>query len=104
MAYEICKRCGRMFEKTGITYCKDCYEQNRNDYRTILEHIRKHPGATVMDIIGATSVSLKTINTLVEDGDISYIENKILAEDMYNKLETENKISVKRDKFHSRRR
>lgn len=104
MSYEVCKRCKKMFKKNGREYCKDCFEKNRDEYGLILKHIRKYPNATVMDIITETGVSLKTINCLVEDGDVSYVEDKIVTEDVYSDPREENRIHVKRDRFHSRRR
>ncbi len=107
MAYEICKRCERLFEKTGIEYCNDCYEQNRNDYKIVLEYINTHADTSVMDIVAATGVSLQTINNLVEDWGISYKDDKMAIKNEKDKpsdFGSENKIPIKRSKFHSRRR
>lgn len=42
----------------------------------IISYVRKHENATVLDIISQTGVSLKTINSLVEEGYVSYRENQ----------------------------
>lgn len=104
MSYQICKRCSKMFEKNGRQYCKDCFEKNQGEYGLIIKHIRKHPNASVMDIITETGVSLKTINCLVEDGDVSYVENKLIAEEIDNDSKTEDRVSLKRNRFHLTRR
>lgn len=100
MNYEICKRCGKMFQKSGKTYCKSCFEKNEKEYQLITEYLQKHPNAIVLDIIGETGVSLKSINSFVEEGAISYVENKWLAEDMDKKSKVGEKTPIKRSKFH----
>lgn len=82
MAYEICKRCGKMFEKDGKEYCKDCFEKNRTECRLVKEYIRKYPNAIVLDIIAETGVSFRSINSLVEEGSITYVESQLTPEDV----------------------
>lgn len=100
MAYEICKRCGKMFDKNGKTYCKDCFEKNEREYSLIYDHIRQNPNATVLDIITGTGVSLKTIDLLVEEGGISYVENKLSLNDKEEDINRNNKVMPKISKFH----
>ncbi len=100
MAYEICKRCGKMFEKNGKVYCKACFEKNEKEYDIITDHVRKHPNATVLDIITETGVSLKSINCLVEDGGISYVENKLDIKERDENHKKNDRILPKRNKFH----
>lgn len=101
MIYEICKRCGKMFEKSGKTYyCKDCFEKNKNEYELIIKYIRKHPNAIILDIITETGVSLKGINCLVEDGSISYVENKSNSGDMDKNLRLIDGMPTKKGRFY----
>jgi len=103
MAYQICKRCGKMFDKNGKLYCKSCFEKNEREYDLITNHVRKYPNATVLDIIEETGVSLKSINCIVEDGGISYVESKLSIKDKDNDSNVHNRILPKTNKFHSRR-
>ena len=66
-----------------------------------MEYIRKSPDATIMEIISATGVSLKSIDCLVEDGFVSYKDNKLKEIDD----ETISNISkfLNKNKFHLRR-
>lgn len=89
-----------MFEKNGRIYCKSCFEKNKKEYNLITDHIRKHPNATVLDIITETKVSLKSINCFVEEGGISYIENKLSVENKDESSNMANKPLLKRNKFH----
>lgn len=72
LTYEICKACGKMFEKSGKKYCEACYEKNKKDYYLVLNYIRKNPDNQIMEIIAETGVSMKTINRFIEEGSISY--------------------------------
>lgn len=72
MAYEICKACGRMFEKSGQGYCDLCYEKNKEEYNLVLNYINENPDNQVLEIIAETGVSMKTINRFIKDGSISY--------------------------------
>lgn len=99
MSYAICKRCGKMFKQNKNKYCEECFEINQREYALIREHIKQNPNATVMDIITEKKVSLKTIDILVEDGDVSYIENKLAVED---NTDTKSNNGSNRNRFHTR--
>ena len=89
-----------MFEKDGKSYCIDCNEKIEKENSLIIEYVRKHPSSTIMEIIMETGVSLKSIDRLVEDGNISYIENKdINQEDVAKVID---KLVSNKGKFHIR--
>lgn len=100
MAYQICKRCNKMFEKNERVYCNSCFEKIEIEYELILKHIHKYPNATVLDIITETGVSLKTINCLVEDGGVSYVENKLSIKDKDENSNVADRTLLTRTKFH----
>lgn len=103
MNYQICKRCGRMFKKNGRIYCEECFPITEREYEIIMEYIRKNPDATILDIITETGVTLKSINNLVEEGSVVYVENRdrVLDEDKLS--ESMEKIVGKKGTFHIRR-
>lgn len=76
MAYQICKRCNKMFEKDKEIYCKICAEKNAKDYKLIIEHITQYPLATVLEIVTETGAELKSIDCLTKDGSLSYVNTK----------------------------
>ncbi|TCK93387.1 hypothetical protein EDC19_1580 [Natranaerovirga hydrolytica] len=80
MAYEVCKRCSKMFKRTGKHFCDDCLEKNEKELELITEFLKKNPSATVLEIIAGTGVSIKIINILVEKGSIAYVDQKIKEE------------------------
>lgn len=87
ITYQICARCKKMFKKNKSLYCEPCTGKNDKDYAVIVAYIRENPGATVMEVITATGATLKSINCFIEDGSISYVENKEVpcAWNIYNK-------------------
>ncbi|MPN56723.1 hypothetical protein SDC9_204415 [bioreactor metagenome] len=80
MSYDICRICGRFFNRNGNTLCEECYEKDRLQYEKVREYVENHHNATVIDIINATSVTLKTIMRFVEEGAFTYINDKIELE------------------------
>ena len=103
MAYEICSRCGKMFFKNGSVYCEDCNEKIGKELDLIVGHIKKNPEATILEIISETGVTLKTINCLVNEGNISYVNNKldkIEDEEILNKVD---RILAKKNDFYTKR-
>lgn len=91
-----------MFEKNGKSYCEECFEDTEKEHDLIIEYIRKSPDATILDIISNTGVTLKSIQCLVDDGHVSYKDNKLEKRD--NEYPNEMNSSVNRkSKFHIRR-
>lgn len=77
MAYNICKVCGKFFEKNGQTLCEKCYEKDKREYDRVREFVERHSGATVLDVINSTGISMKTIMRYIEEGSLSYVEDKV---------------------------
>ena len=92
-----------MFEKNKQIYCEPCFRKNEKDYALIIGHIKDHPGATVMEIINATGATLQSINCFIEDGSVSYVENKISGEKVFD-LRSNEEVAFKTGKFHGRMR
>ncbi len=103
MAYEICKRCSKMFKKNGKLYCEDCLDKTEKEHDLIIDYVRKHPDSTILDIITETGVTLKSINSLVDEGYVSYIDNKLKKIDDDKLAEAMDKIVDRKSKFHIRR-
>lgn len=100
MAYEMCRRCGKLFNRNGKSYCEDCFQKAEREHDLIIEYVRKHPDASILEIITATGVALKSINCLVEDGYVSYVENKLRKIDEEDFANVIDKIADTKSKFH----
>ena len=104
MAYQICKRCDKMFEKNGKFYCESCFEKNERELELISSYLSKHSNATVLEIITETGVSIKSINSLVEEGSINYVERKPRIESKSEAFTVVDNSLQKINKFHLRRK
>jgi hypothetical protein len=80
LVYDICRICGRFFDKNGNTRCNKCLEKDKRQYDKVREFVETHQNAKILDIINATGVPLKTIMRFVEEGSFTYIEGKIEIE------------------------
>lgn len=102
MAYQICKRCSKMFKKNGKLYCEDCIEKTEKEHDLIIDYIKKYQNATILEIITETGVSLKSINSLVEDGYVSYREDKLKPLD--DSPQKTNETINRKGQFHIRKK
>ncbi len=100
MAYNICKRCNVLFEGSGRSYCSSCLEKHSKDQDLIIEYVKRHPGSTVIDIIVDTGVTLKSINLLVEEGYVSYVNNGLETVDNQELTNKIKKLIDTGSRFH----
>lgn len=89
-----------MFNKNGNIYCDDCLDKNEKEQDLIIDYVRKHPDNTILDIIIETGVTLKSINCLVADGYVSYVDNKISKIDDEDLNKVMDKLIDRKGRFH----
>lgn len=71
----VCRRCGKINQALNAAgYCPACYMAEKQDYDLVRNYVRTHPNVTVIDAHLGTGVSLKTIQRLIRDGDLSIKE------------------------------
>lgn len=64
-----CTRCGKVFLPVlGRRYCPECAEAEIAEFESVKEHLRKHPGASVLQVSEATGVPVKKIREYVKEG------------------------------------
>ncbi len=69
---KVCRRCGKIDQSVNAAgFCVGCFISERQDYDNVRNYVRTHPNVTVIDAHMATGVSLKTIDRLIRDGDLS---------------------------------
>lgn len=68
MAYDICKKCQRFFEKSGKSYCQECDGELKESHEKINEYLETNPSASILDIVRETKVKLKDVNIFLESG------------------------------------
>lgn len=70
LAYEICRICGRFFEKNGRRCCNSCYQKDKEEYSLVREYVLRHKGANAMEVSSNTEIPLKTIYRYIDEGRI----------------------------------
>lgn len=112
MAYDICKKCQKFFEKSGKQYCKKCDDELSLSREIINEHLLSNPNASVLEIVKSTGVKLKDVNIFLKTGGAStrYVHSEestvnLRKEEMKKEQDlVEKKEDVKlRNKFRTRR-
>lgn len=112
MTYNICKKCQRFFNRNGNQYCDECSEELDHSYKNIEKYLKENPGASIMEIVNSTGVSLKNVNLFIDNGGATYKEqidpgNHVnLREEEINKevqiFHSKEKLKIK-NKFTPRR-
>lgn len=73
---KVCRRCGKIDQSVNLVgFCSKCYSAERQDFENVRNYIRTHPDVSVIDAHLATGVSLRTIQRLIRDGDLSIKQN-----------------------------
>lgn len=110
MAYEICKKCQRFFEKNGKHYCEKCDNELIESRRKIEDYLEVYPHASIMELVKETGVKLKDVNIFLELGGAVWMgdsENTVNLRQEERKKEEEimeRKESLKmKNKFTPRR-
>lgn len=76
MAYSICARCGKFFVNDGNARCSKCQDKYTKEYAIIREYISTHAGASAMDVNAVTGIPIKSILKFIDEGIISYTNDK----------------------------
>ena len=63
-----CPECDRLFVYTGRNLCPRCAEKAEEEFMLVKEYIRKHPGATVIEVADATGVEEAKILDWLKEG------------------------------------
>lgn len=68
MAYDICKKCQRFFDKNGKQYCEKCDNELNESREKIEAYLETNPHASIMELVNEAGVKLKDINIFLESG------------------------------------
>jgi flagellar operon protein (TIGR03826 family) len=63
-----CPKCGMIFPYQGRNLCKNCLEEEEKEFEKVREYVRKHRGASVIEVSEATEVEEETIVQFLRDG------------------------------------
>lgn len=102
MAYDICKKCQRFFEKSGKPYCNKCDNDLNMSREKINKYIEFNPHASIIEIVKEADVSLKDVNIFLDTGGASSREDRLKCNTVNlreEEIKKEEKISEKRESF-----
>ena len=77
MAYEICKKCQRFFEKDGKHYCEKCDNELNESREKIENYLENHPRASIMELVNDAGVKLKDVNIFLDSGGAVSFNNSV---------------------------
>jgi len=63
-----CKRCGKVFNYTGVSLCGECAQQEQEDFEKVRAYLFEHPNSTTIEVTNATGIDPKVISRLLKDG------------------------------------
>lgn len=92
MTYRVCKECGRFFEKNGSILCGMCYTRDQKQYEKVRQFVRSHINTTVLEVVNATGVPLRTVLRYIESGMVEYAPSAV-----FHKKPMEEKDNKKQD-------
>lgn len=63
-----CPRCGKLFVYVGVPICRDCLEQEEQQYNSVRQYLKDHPGATPGEISEKTGVPVHMVMEFLRRG------------------------------------
>ncbi|HHW49216.1 MAG TPA: flagellar protein [Clostridiaceae bacterium] len=73
---EVCARCGRFSEVTGIRkLCPECYIRDDKDFEKIREYLYIHPGAQVFEVSEKLHIPIPQIKRYLREERLEIIED-----------------------------
>lgn len=63
-----CPECGRLYAKTAMGMCNDCYREEELSELKVSEYVRDNPKSSIDAIHEATGVKEKTIFRMIKNG------------------------------------
>ena len=62
-----CPNCGKLIEDKSLSYCIDCYKNERSDYDQVRDYIRNNPNSNAMDVAKGTGIDISTISKFIKE-------------------------------------
>lgn len=64
-----CPRCGKMFRPlSGRRICPDCVKADLEEFHSVRDYLRDHPGANIFEVTEATGVPVRKIQEYIREG------------------------------------
>ncbi|NLU51098.1 MAG: hypothetical protein GXX09_12025 [Syntrophomonadaceae bacterium] len=63
-----CPECGQLFAYQGKDLCPKCTEVEEQEFTIVRQYVRKHPGATILQVAEETGVDEEKILRFLKEG------------------------------------
>lgn len=70
---DICNVCGTQILPED-PYCKTCYANDMDEYRTVREYLRNYPNSNAMQVANATGISVSKIMKYIKNGSLTVVD------------------------------
>lgn len=71
MDFGNCPICGKLYPKTPMGMCKDCFAKEEEYERIVAEYVRDNRRCTVQEVHIATGISEKVIYRMIKSGRVT---------------------------------
>ncbi|MGI6037273.1 MAG: flagellar protein [Limnochordia bacterium] len=68
MKVKNCPQCGQLFKYTYEKLCPTCREEEHKTFELVRTYLRKHPGATMVEVHQGTGVEMWKLEEYVREG------------------------------------
>ena len=75
-----CPRCKKVFHFIHSPICDDCVKEEADIFERVRDHLKEHPGLTVIQLSDQTNVSSKKILKYIKDGKLELASGEIRCE------------------------
>ncbi len=72
MALANCPRCGSLFNKIGLEFCKSCYDEEEKLLRETQEYLRQHRKAPILEVVEAIGLEQWMLDKWIEEKSITF--------------------------------
>lgn len=69
-----CTRCGKIYIHIGIPICRDCKQEDEEDFQSIKNFLKEEPGASIKEVEDGTGVDSKKIIEFLKEGRLEVTE------------------------------
>ena len=70
-----CKRCNRIFQSYGASYCPECAAEMEEEFDKVRHYLYEHSNANVFEIVKETGVSERAVLSFLKEGRLSIGDN-----------------------------
>lgn len=83
-----CVKCKKAFLSADSILCDECIKEEKEMYEKVREHLKEHPGLSLLQLAKETEVSAKKISKYIKEGRLELAQAELECEKCGIKLKT----------------